>query len=307
MVREKYIIATLYIASITTIFFGILSLFLGYKGILAFNLENILNGLIFILFGIIILVFLIKSENIRHDWINGSVLYTFYIAFFSMIIIHNIILTIFLPTTGNFFIIIFSTICIFICYKIIHKLIGCFIKFHSISPKIIIEKIGDLLNSKKFEYVKKGSQKTSINNLSCLERIYIPKLDIKMDISSKGIIVGPVNSSNEKDTYPLLDATNKIVDELNYMIKSKNINTMEKFSQYWSSSTLAQKSAIISLIGLAILFLMTIVVLVWNYFLPSQHIIEGWPALIIIILFFVSILMFFGGLIIFFIALLSRR
>jgi hypothetical protein len=79
------------------------------------------------------------------------------------------------------------------------ELIGCFLKIHSLPSDKVIELILKSLKSKNLEYIKKGPQKASINNLMVFdEKIYIKKYDFNINISSKGIIIGKIKPSNKK-------------------------------------------------------------------------------------------------------------
>ena len=210
MLKEKYIFTLPYLASLFLILGGIIFLFLGYNGILPFDLEHIFQDVILILFGIIILVSSIRSEYIKNNWANGTVIYNILFLSFTMVVISQIITIIFSPNLEIFFIVIITIILIFILYKSLKEYIGSFLKIHSLPSDLIVSFIEKILRSKKYKYIKKGPQKASISNLMAFdERIYIKEFDIVITISSRGIILGKIKASNEKQINWLLKAINR--------------------------------------------------------------------------------------------------
>lgn len=215
MLKEKFIFATPYLASTFSILGGIIFLVLGYIGILPFDLEHIFQDVIFISFGIIILIYLIKSEYIKNNWANGTVIYNFYFLSFTMVVIRGIITIMFLPDLKNLFIVIITIILIFILYKAMKEFIGSFIKFHFLPSGLIVNFIEKILKSKKYKYIKKGPKKASISNLMAFdERIYIKEFDIVITISSYGIIIGKRKASNEKKIIWLLKIINRKLENV---------------------------------------------------------------------------------------------
>ncbi len=213
--KEKYIKASPFIGAILIIFFGVLILFLNYFEVLQFSLKNILTSSVSIIIGIIILGYLIKSEFTKYNWINGTVLVNFFILFFSILFINLIISIIFNPTLRNFVNFIISLILCIILFISIKELIGHFLKSYCIPKLLLIEKIEEILKSKKHKYFKKGPKKASINNLiSFDERIYIPKYHVFINISSYSVIIGKINLSNKKVIVRILKSINNEIKKI---------------------------------------------------------------------------------------------
>ncbi len=214
-IKAKYIKVSPFNGAILIIFFGFLILFLNYFEVMPFSLKNILTSFVFIIIGIIMFGYLMRSEFTKYNWINGTVLFNFLILFFSIVFINLIISIIFNPILKNFIIFIISLIFCIILFISIKKLIGHFLKSYCIPKLLLIEKIEEILKSKKYKYFKKGPKKASINNLiSFDERIYMPKYHILINISSYGVIIGKINLSNKKVIVWVLKSINNEIKKI---------------------------------------------------------------------------------------------
>ena len=213
--KEKFIKVSPFSVSILMIFSRSLILFLNYFEVVPFSLKNILTSFVSIIIGIIMFGYLMRSEFTKYNWINGTVLVKFFILFFSIAFINLIFSIIFNPILKNFIIFIISLILCIILFISIKELIDHFLRSYCIPKLLLIEKIEEVLKSKKYKYIKKGPKEASINNLMSFdERIYMPKYHIFINISSYGVIIGKINLSNKKVIVRILKSINNEIKKI---------------------------------------------------------------------------------------------
>ena len=157
---------------------------------------------------------LAKSELTKHNWINGTTLSNFFFLLFSILIISQIIKMISEPSIRNLFPMILIIFLVGIFFNTLKNLSGTYSLRHNKSSAGLLEKIEGFLNSKKIKYEKRGAKKPSIKNLIVFDEIiFINKWNISIGISSWGIIIGKINSTNESKIDQLMISINKEIEK----------------------------------------------------------------------------------------------
>ena len=215
MTNNKNFKVTFYVITILFIIFGIVSILLSYFDLVKYGIDRLIRDLVVITIGIIILVMLIRSELTKYNWINGTTLSNFFFFLFSIIIISQIIKMISVPSLNNLFPVIIIIFLAGIFFNTLKNLYGTYLFQHYKSSTSIIEKIEDLFTVKKIKYEKRGPQKPSIKNLiEFNESLYITKWNITINISSKGITIGKINSTNKSKIDQLIKSINNEIEKI---------------------------------------------------------------------------------------------